>query len=604
MKTNITSILKNCINIIQKSQLPDGSFSHDSFSTQNNQTYSYTTNFIAGIILRTLSIPQIKENGNKNIDTILQDNIRDINTKIVNFLLTEKTPSLTWNYFSSQTRKLFSNHVFPNNLDTTFICLSGLYLWNKNIFSGDVWAHITKTLIQSEIKAGGPYYTWIINHTTYPQWTHVDGAVNANIAYFLYLTQINLPNLKDYLGKAEAKSHSSFYASSIMNAYFLSLSHLYKHILTNPKQDSLLENSLALSIAIRNKSPQSHIKNLFNKVIELYNKNNIQVEAFSIDPTQRGSNYFCGSKALTSVFVFESLILYQQYINNLKTKDPYRHLYIRTRKLIPANLITASIGNRGNEIMDYPIIFAKSVGLPANTGKMLAHANFFGWIAYYITDNILDENLNTQDISLSHICLRKMYLIYNKFVEKEKLKFCYQILNKMDCVQHTKEISQDKSIGQAIPFIIILFIKGFSPESPYIRHMLTFWRQYLFARQLSDDAHDWKQDLEKNIPNEVINMIQNKTSDPEQYTPVFWNIIFPEVIDTINKRLDSAQKAINALETKIDISIFTKLITSARERTKQAVTEKETLENFALHYNSSKTPESPKYTDQEHTARI
>jgi hypothetical protein len=133
--------------------------------------------------------------------------------------------------------------------------------------------------------------------------------------------------------------------------------------------------------------------------------------------------------------------------------------------------------------------------------------------------------------------------------------------------------------------------------------MLSFWRCFLSAQQLSDDAHDWKQDIEKGNTNEVLPMIQKHTDNTKEYEHVFWNEVFNEVVTEIHQRLDNAQKAIDHIESKINTKLFSNMITKARDATQKAIIEKEEIESFVHHYNSPQIPVSLEYMDRVNTVQ-
>lgn len=575
---------------IQRHQSADGGFYHDSFPEKSPGPHApasaYKTSFVAGLVLRALCIPEIqKECGDAYCKTL----IRSITDNAGRFLLREKSDRWTWNYFSKETKEAFPQYRYPDDLDDTFICLSALHLWNKNLLDGNAWACITQALIRSEKEAGGPYHTWLTDLSENPKWKDIDVAVNANIAYFLRLSGIELPNLQKHLKQNMKLPTSPYYPSSVIPSYYLSLSIRSKNLLIIPAEESLLEHALALSVAVRAGAHKKTVEDLFAKTVILYKERSFLSEPFCIDPTQNGERHFCGSEALAAAFLLEAVSLYAHHKNKKPNTGTLLFLVTQAKKFIPENIIMASIGKRTDEIIDYPILFAEALGIPRDTGKALARANFFGWIAYYVTDNILDDPARTRHVSLAHICLRKMYFIHQKYISKERLRFCYRLLNKMDFIQYQDEVSEDKSIGQALPFIILLFIKGCPPISPQIKSMITFWRQYLSARQLSDDAHDWKDDLKNNLSNEALLIMQKHSPDPLQFDDIFWNKAFPEITREIKQRLDRAQRAIDPIERDTGTRIFSHLIEKARKEIMRATIEKEQIESFALHYTSPET---------------
>ena len=53
----------------------------------------------------------------------------------------------------------------------------------------------------------------------------------------------------------------------------------------------------------------------------------------------------------------------------------------------------------------------------------------------------------------------------------------------------------DKSLGHVLPALAVLFSLGYAPDSIAVDATVSFFKNYLAARQLHDDAHDWKDDL-------------------------------------------------------------------------------------------------------------
>ena len=84
--------------------------------------------------------------------------------------------------------------------------------------------YLVSVLTQLEIKEGGPYKTWLVKPTNITHWQDVDLAINSNIAYFLSLQKVKLPNITKLIEKAiiNDKIISCYYPNQAPLLYFIS----------------------------------------------------------------------------------------------------------------------------------------------------------------------------------------------------------------------------------------------------------------------------------------------------------------------------------------------------------------------------------------------
>ena len=181
---------------INNLQLPDGSFSD--------------VNFYTGLILLSLS-------------EINHSDISKIQNPAQEFLMSQHSPSYTYNYWKSP-RTPLTKKIYPDDLDDTSICLSALSLIDESFVDEEVLFSFVTTLIQAEEQPGGPYNTWIMPDYKNTNWYDIDLGVNINIGYFLSLQKIHLTNLVSFIETRIKHDDfsSKYYHKKISLIYFLS----------------------------------------------------------------------------------------------------------------------------------------------------------------------------------------------------------------------------------------------------------------------------------------------------------------------------------------------------------------------------------------------
>jgi len=128
---------------------------------------------------------------------------------------------------------------------------------------------------------------------------------------------------------------------------------------------------------------------------------------------------------------------------------------------------------------------------------------------------------------------------------------------------------QKKSFGHALGPIAILYRLGFAQDSMEFKNVFNFFKYFLIAKQLNDDAHDWKIDLERGFINPVGKEVLMKSKNKKEYQDVFWNEVIVKIAEVI---LDNVQKAKKCLpnvllieEPELMLAILKKPESSARE---------------------------------------
>ncbi|MBI2641570.1 hypothetical protein HYW87_03185, partial [Candidatus Roizmanbacteria bacterium] len=228
-------------------QQKDGSFLSLASTRLNDFTRATTTHTIvpSNIVLsclnsleETAAITKIKQN------TAL-------------FLLSQKSGHWSFNYWVRESKDA-KKTPYPDDLDDSFCALAALYQHDPNLFNGKALAKITILLTAVEGKEGGPYNMWLVPPNTDKGWKRIDLVVNSNIAYFLSLLDISLPNLNAFIEQEIEKENYVFpYCSIYPAVYFISRFYQGKKVkqiidllLSKRDKEGKWENPLYTALAI------------------------------------------------------------------------------------------------------------------------------------------------------------------------------------------------------------------------------------------------------------------------------------------------------------------------------------------------------------------
>lgn len=590
------------LSFLEKEQQSDGSFL--TFSSSSNtftSSISFHSTFSTSLILQSLSTLPFSHQQEAMVQ------------KATAFLLSQKSPHWSWNYWTRQSKET-KTMPYPDDLDDTFCAAAALYKVNTHILDGTALAQLVTLLTVSEIKEGGPYRTWLVPPNSQPEWVDVDPVVNANIGYFLSLHDISLPNLESFFDNAIMNKTltSPYYPTLFPLYYFLSRWYQGKHkdklitlfrkqkVPTNIPLFFALHILTAFHLKLTRYPFETHLKTLIQ-----HQKPN---GSWDIGPFYTGVNpkrdsmFFAGSKALTTAFCLHALSLPQQHqptqttqttsISNTivthvtQTLQSWSGDGYTSAKPILDTLLTGTITQ---QLVLLPTFFwnsldkklQNSIKNPQQFLSDLGSATCYGWIAYTIYDNILDNEGNPTHLSIANVCLRELTRIFTSSIAhidtlslKQKrtrqdqfTTLFTSIMNTLDNANqwevmyarcnpnkslHTQPIPSfrefaahhstsiltqtsniqnpksnnvappvcNRSLGHALGPLAILFALGFTEKSPTVKHTIAYFQFYLSARQLNDDAHDWEDDISKGHITAVSSFLLQQL--PKRYSPQYY----------------------------------------------------------------------------------
>ncbi len=553
----IDNSVEKAILFLAKSQQPNGSFLSLSSKSPTNfkEAIIFPSVFSSTLILSSLA--RINEN----------ETLKTIKEKLASFLLAQRSDAWSFNYWDREAVE-YKKIPYPDDLDDTFSALAALHLYDPKIITGEVLAKSVSLLTTLEVDEGGPYRTWLVDENSESAWKDVDFAVNSNIGYFLSLIGVSLPKQIDFLERqiAEDKIESPYYPNSYPLIYFIS--RFYK----GPYKDNLikkihslspsnsLDNALcALSLMNLNEKHEN-IKDHVEYVIENQMNGYWEAAPFytGVNP-KRDNNYFAGSDELTTGFCIEALYAFSQYTAVISQKNIEKKGEELDRSIL--NLTKKRFLNTGRglqeqaiEVIDSvkrddksfqitltPFYFTFSLG---NHGSdvsdellvALGSANLYGWIAYSIYDDFLDEEGELAKLSVANVALRESSGIFETILpgsgfvnHARKVIDAIDSANTWEVTMTRKKIKKGdmlkeivlpdwgnfekiaaRSFGHALGPIAILYSLGFYDQSSEVKNLEKFFRSYLIAKQLNDDAHDWQEDLQKGHMTPVVTLLLHR----------------------------------------------------------------------------------------------
>lgn len=555
MRDSYEEIISRALPFIASNQLDDGSF----LNFSSNKAHDFTeakssrTTFATSLILLALNLLPSNHVSQR------------IRRKSATFLLSQKSKYWSFNYWVKGTPEM-KLRPFPDDLDDTFCAVAALYEYDKRCIDGRAFAYLTSLLTQTEQTEGGPYYTWIVPEHASPVWRDIDVAVNSNIAYFLKLQDIELPNVIQYIENSIAGNAlvSPYYPSPYPLLFFLS--RWYRGSYTGILKAQLSRTiptrwanplNIALSIlALENLGaapPTDHLECLLNT----YQGDHWDPFAFYMDPSRNGNPQYGGAAALTTAWCLAAIAtkIHKEKISQSTLTGETDALSRNERNLLhgiakqtkqlfrPGASTIATSASKAIDAMIQtkpdiallPYRFVLSLGktqshISSAVIKKLGTANILGWIAYTIYDDFLDEEGDPVRLSLANISLRKLTNIFEKNFPLEISNTFHTIMDNLDAANmwevlhcrippistqnvtlHRQQCPRFgtyrqlglKSLGHAIGPLTIILLLGYPLSSNEYRSTKNFFLHYLIARQLNDDLHDWKKDLRKGHINSV-----------------------------------------------------------------------------------------------------
>lgn len=576
-----------------------------------------------------------------------------IKQKAAAFLLGEKNEFWSFNYWFRRS-EWYTKEPYPDDVDDTFCALAALYEYCPELFDGNVLAKIITMLTSAEKQEGGPYDMWLVPPEGRKTWNDVDLVVNSNVGFFLSLLDVSLPGLNAFIESSIDKEKYEFpYNTIYPGIYFISrfyrggrVEYLIQTLLSAQEENGAWQNPLRTALALTalmNLSGDRHLS-CIEKGIEYLQQTQGQdggwpVASFFFQMRMAHKTLYAGSVSTTTALCVEALqrfVLMREeaevgsvredlsdeasvvrqwviemarqrfLIGGEELREKANELLSRIVAIdedglisLAASTFRASLGERGREISD-------------EVAVMLGAANLLGWMAYTAYDDVLDEEGGIEYLPAANVCLRTSVALFERVLEScaENGWLVRSVFDLIDGA-NSWEIARarrtsgtlpeygdclvlaHRSLGHALGPIVILCLLGYDQSSLEGRAIRTFFEQYLIARQLNDDAHDWQEDLARGQVNAVAVLIaQDMECNPETFfttsleerRDVFWKTTVVRVCEKMEEHLTRAKQAleeVTLIENKALLLAYLVPIERSIEKTRR---ERQEVKDFLESY--------------------
>ncbi len=647
---DIEVALNKGISYLASVQHADGGF--DSFSSPSRvrfkKAYAYRTTFVPSLILAALSGLEASAG-------------RSMRQKLFKFVRAQRSPSWSFNYWAlrSWERKQLP---YPDDLDDTCCALIGLALHNKVSIGPATLAAMVKLLVATETQPGGPYRTWLVPPDGPAQWQDIDLAVNANVAYLLSLVSEPLPNITSFLEKAirNRRLVSPYYASEYPLLYYVSrgyqgsrsedLRTIAKRLRNQNKALGPLENATLLTSLLRLNDPDVEL--LASRLLDTQRQDGSWTAgAFCLDPARSGKKYYHGSESLTTALALEALNLYreragrsaierqpQDYVPAFGTQagqvlgavgEKSSHLGPELRGALRNYMQRTVHSPNGTEIISLAQRFNCSLTHPLGHNHpalmRLGLANAYGWAAYTIFDDFMDEEGRTRLLPVAVAALRYSLSTFEGVLPEDASfhTYIHQVFDAIDAANawelaHCRFLVSDRaitikklpgysdasrlaerSLGHALGPLSLLHLNGAGFDGNLMRSVRQAFIHYLAARQLNDDLHDWQTDLAKGhitlVVARILEDLQLKPGlhDLEAIMPVagrqFWNHSIIALCRTVQEQTVLSRQNLGNLPQLKRPNFITELLDRIDTSLQETLTSQDQARRFLRHY-SRKVP--------------
>lgn len=583
---------------IASEQNTDGSFT--SYSSPSHSPFkpalTYQTTFTPALILSAIG-----------------EHKSDTTDRLAAWLLSQRNPYWSFNYWAAAAPQR-QTLPYPDDLDDTFCALFALRRYDASLVGSEALAHIVKLLIAAESQTGGPYHTWLACADAPEVWRDVDLAVNANVAAFLRLATKPLPNLTQLMEQAIASRafRSPYYHSAYPIVYFIAraydgpLAPQLAQYLINKRRNgwwgSPLATALAVTSLVRLGRADACTQALELLAAAQQPDGSWPAEAFCIDPAVQSKTHYSGTPALTTALAVEALSALRRQPRKPRSAPRYTtdtianaihqqvvaHIRRDLQGLRPAlrtptqtALRHTLSGDTAREITLLAYRFNQSLRKPLSAASMLfthlGAANLYGWTAYTIYDNFLDNEGEPQTLPAANVALRYSVEYFRQALPDDAvfLKYATRIFDTIDNANawelahcRTKVAGDtitipnlppyartidlaNRSLGHTLAPLAVLVAAGIKPNDRHTQHISLALRHYIAARQLNDDMHDWQQDLRAGILTYVVAKLLHEldikpgTYQFAQLIPCmqrhFWNKALPSICQAVSRHTTLAR---------------------------------------------------------------
>jgi hypothetical protein len=500
---------------------------------------------------------------------------------------------------------------FENNREINFLIAANILKSFPENVTGKEIAKIVKTLASIEKEEGGPYYN---------DKQQIDLGANIIIAYLLSIQEVDIPSL---IGLIEDSIKKQSFKSELLNnegfVIYL-LSQFYKGEEKNNLIDLILKklqnenifNKILLSISLLNLKYEIDIKKIIDDIENNQESLNNQFQIFQ---------GFKSTPDINFNFYIELISKYEQRNKELVQAKEEKEVLGKIIELAKNNFknlsldfaeisieqIQKTITRNNDKQMSLMAYYTKKAfgkkGRNINDELVIEMGlmNVFFWTAFIIYDDFWDEDedANPKVLPSANFYTRKYinFFISSTPENKKFINFFHNLMDKLDEanaweVSHCRakiidskfiipesipnyndyEYKFNPSSGHILGPIALMSKIGYDLDSPEIQNFIAYFRNYLIAMQINDDAHDWEEDIKRGHLSTVVVMLLNSwknnfpekkeidlIADLEKLQEIFWYEVITKASETAliyTKKSREALKKISIIEDYEPLEYF------------------------------------------------
>lgn len=285
-------------------------------------------------------------------------------------------------------------------------------------------------------------------------------------------------------------------------------------------------------------------------------------------------------------------------------------------------------GNRDNQMSLMAYYMKKSLGKKADAilDSVVAEmglANVFFWTAFIIYDDFWDEDeaADTSVLPVANLYARSYVDFFSRLLPPDTgfNGFFHGLMDKSDAantwenihcrtkVEGSKFFIPEKlpdygdydlkyrpASGQVLGPVAMLVLLGYRLDSSEVENLVAYFKNYLIAMQINDDAHDWEEDMRRGHLSTVVTLLLQDLdwpekvidleTDLEELKKVFWFKTIKRAAQAAVSYTEKSRHALNAMESLEDTAPLEKIITAAESVARKALKEQADTESFLRTY--------------------
>ena len=353
------------------------------------------------------------------------------------------------------------------SLADVFTVINALHYHDARLVQGDRLALLVRRLLQAEHAPGGPY----------SDTTKLDPYTNAVINQFASWAAEPLPNVTAYLQSADIDTRTEHH-TAIYDTERPTTAQIKRYLANQQADGSWHHDAVCTARAIQ-------------KIVAA----NYQLEERQRTDIQQNSGIFSRARKESMALSPNMQAQMQKMLKKIERANKRHEISLLARyvqDLLPKQT-------------------------SAHIVEQLGLANIYGWLAYTIYDGMLDHEADTSKLSLANIAARQSYTYYYQSATPAQWQLVIQAFQRVDeandwelsltraaikdgqiTIAAVPDYADGKKLAERSYIHILgplLLAQRSGLSAHHMQTLRTGLEQYLIARQLNDDIHDWKEDL-------------------------------------------------------------------------------------------------------------